>query len=267
MNRSPRRIFSGVSGTAGLFSLLLLGYFVPTLDQSAHASSSAPLRLLVLADPSNSVVGSIMKTYMIYSTDMDWGHPIYFPTITSSGGGTSLAQIDTLLHNFPYVNRIAVINYDFEHWNRTPASEQANPVISVNTAASMAHQAGKKFMFVPDGRYLLDLNNGVPWYKQYNWKSIDYVNMQTGEMGKDIPSLVANVQNVAAYIRSQNPSTVIFAQLFFTRDTPQTLIQKTNDLSGILDGITYYYIGSQTACPNCTPANLQTVLHNLRPTL
>ena len=271
------RIFNAPFSVQGKAALLVLLVVFPIfsstfiLEEQKSFAASAPMRLMVLASPSDPVIGPILQSFMKYPTDMDWGHARYFPTLTAVTGGTSLSLVRNAAENAPS-SQAKVIAYDFEHWSLTPVTEQSDPVNSANKAASLVHSLGLKFMFVPDGGYMYDLHNGVPFYKLYNWTNFDYLNLQVqthrfagGGDGTNVASFVANVQNVVSYAKSQHPGIIVFVQLSLRYDSPLTIIQKTQAISNISDGITYHYNIDHMLCANCTPSNLQTVLHSLRP--
>ena len=246
------------------------------------------VRLTIYAPGEFSKVGDIMQKYMIYPTDAlmyQATHADKFGNIVIVDGGYCLVCTNTISGTKSFKQAIidapkhqtTVIGYNMEHWVYTPSSEQADPIGSVKTAAQMAHNAGLKFMFNPDGGFLWnkDAKTGIRYYNEYDWKNIDYLLIQfqskrfAGGLaadGKDIEVFRNNVKTVVDVARSQNPNIVVFEQLSLTFDSPQTVIQKTQAISGIVDGVEYFY-KEGSRCTNCTESNLMAILQALRPGL
>ena len=251
-----------------------------------QADAEEGLRLTIYAPGEFRNVGDIMQKYMVRQTDALMYQPIHadeFGNIVIVDGGYCLTCTNTVpgtkslkqaIVDAPKY-RTSIAAYNMEHWEYTPASEQADPIGSVRTAAQMAHDAGLKFMLNPDGGFLWnkDPKTGIRFYNEYDWENIDYLLIQfqskryAGGLaadGKDIQAFQNNVKTVVDVARSQNPNIVVFEQLSLTFDSPQTIIQKTQAISGIVDGVAYFY-KEGSRCTNCTEANLMTILKALRP--
>lgn len=265
-------------GTTLIF-FLLAG--VGANSQNALATS-APLRLSVYAPGSYGDAETLMQRYMVNPTDMityQVNLVKEFQNITVMDGGPCL----TCTSGKSVKKAIAdagkfgteVIGYDFEHWTDTPATEQANPVGSVDTAAKMTHQAGLKFAFNPDGGYLWNRYNKTEtrYYQMYHWQNVDVLVIMfqgkrfAGGTGTNVTDYENKVQTVVNYVKSKNPNIIVFAQLSFRFDTPQTINQKTQAISDIVDGVIYYYSSDNPDCTYCSISNLKIVLQALRPAL
>jgi hypothetical protein len=255
------------------------------------ASAVTPLSLSVYAPGSYSEVGDVMQRYMVRSNDLLSYQPRheykFVPDIISADGGfcISCATPDAGEKNLKEAIADAqkfdtdVIAYNFEHWTETPATEQSNPVGSMDTAAQLTHAAGLKFMFNPDGGYLWNkAPDGVQYYKKYNWNNAEYLLIQfqsdryaggAGVDGTNVADFKNKVQTVTSYVKSKNPDIKIFVQLSLSFNKPDILIKKTEALESLstVNGVLYFYHENQSSCEYCTRSNLVTVLEALRPAL
>lgn len=184
--------------------------------------------------------------------------------------GTSIAEVTTLAST---PGSWAVVYYDIEHWSQTPSQEQANPVLSIEQAATAVHATGSGFGITPDGQFLglvgnctANLQGGI--IPQIDWSQVDAVDLQVQALADDSKCGVGNVSNFASFVkqavavlRAANPRMLISAQVSLRDSSPITAVKAIQSIEGVVDAVSIGY--PDTDCPNCTPSNLSLLLQSL----
>jgi hypothetical protein len=170
----------------------------------------------------------------------------------------------------------AMLQYDIEHWTQTPASEQADPVGSIEKAATIAHGAGLKFGVSPDMNFMgwkyLGANEGCSFsmsagiVPNIDWTNVDALNLQLERPAnaacspaEDFSQMVTVVTEIVAYVRSENPNAYITAGFSLAEEPPKTIIAAANAVRSSVNGFYVSYPGGGY----CSAANLATTLAGL----
>jgi hypothetical protein len=158
-------------------------------------------------------------------------------------------------------DNVSYIVYDIENWDRTPRLERANPVVAISNGSHIVHAAGFKYGVTPDAPLLLSN------YMKINWTEVDFLGMQLQRFSDNITDYSSHVKTISDYVRSQNPTIEIFAQLSFRFASSGNMIEAIESTKDYVDGYVVAYLpdpdkdSKDDSCiATCTPEDLDNVL-------
>jgi len=131
--------------------------------------------------------------------------------------------------------KIQVILYDFEQWEKTPIAELKDIPSSVNKGSDAIHKAGYKFGIIPDSELLLEN------YKNIDWSRVDFVGLQLQKYTQDPREYSNLAREVSAYAKSMNPSLQVFGQLSFRFGNSTDMIKTIKEANEAVDGFIISY--------------------------
>jgi len=163
---------------------------------------------------------------------------------------TQQAIIDAKANGFSYVG------YDNEKANgalSTPQEELDDPALFTNYLGGLVKSAGLKYVVAPTRPLLQQEYLGV------NWNNADVLIMQL-QGAKSITEYVDIGTTVGNHVRSQNPSTIILAQVNPNHPNQQ------NGMAGIRDELTQLrniIDGVSIICSQCTDSQFNELIDNV----
>jgi hypothetical protein len=128
---------------------------------------------------------------------------------------------------------ISFISYDIEN-KLSPASEMADPVASVRTAAQIIHKAGMLFMVAPSR------NTNLRYASQFA-AFADIYNPQGQALQPNPAQYAAYYDNISSQIRAANPRIKIIAEVSTARGDLQNMEKCFSLVSNVVDGVTVWY--------------------------
>jgi hypothetical protein len=157
-------------------------------------------------------------------------------------------------------HNMSTISYDIEHWERTPESERADPLLSISRGAGIVHEAGFSYGITPDAEMLIDN------YKRINWSEIDFLGMQLQRFSQNIEEYSSLANEVASFAKCKNPNIEIFTQLSFRLTDANDMINIINNVHDIVDGFIIAYdtnTRADSCISGCSPSQLNSVLNRI----
>jgi hypothetical protein len=157
-------------------------------------------------------------------------------------------------------HNLSMIAYDIEHWERTPESERADPLLSISRGAGIVHEAGFRYGITPDAEMLIDN------YRKINWTEIDFLGMQLQRFSQNAEEYSSFAEEIASFARCKNPNIEIFTQLSFRLTEASDMIRIIEGVNNVVDGfiIAYDTNSREDSCiSGCTPDQLNLVLERI----
>ena len=157
-------------------------------------------------------------------------------------------------------HNLSTISYDIEHWERTPESERADPLLSISRGAGIVHEAGFSYGITPDAEMLIDN------YKRINWSEIDFLGMQLQRFSQNIEEYSSLANEIASFVKCKNPNIEIFTQLSFRLTDASDMINIIDDVHDIVDGFIIAYdtnTRADSCISGCSPSQLNSVLNRI----
>ena len=157
-------------------------------------------------------------------------------------------------------HNLSMIVYDIEHWERTPESERADPLLSISRGADSVHEAGFRYGITPDADMLIDN------YRKINWTEIDFLGMQLQRFSQNAEEYSSLAEEIASFARCKNPNIEIFTQLSFRLTDATDMIRIIEGVNDVVDGfiIAYDTNSREDSCiSGCTPDQLNLVLKRI----
>jgi hypothetical protein len=157
-------------------------------------------------------------------------------------------------------HNMSTISYDIEHWERTPESERADPLLSISRGAGIVHEAGFSYGITPDAEMLIDN------YKRINWSEIDFLGMQLQRFSQNIEEYSSLANEVASFAKCKNPNIEIFTQLSFRLTDANDMINIIDNVHDIVDGFIIAYdtnTRADSCISGCSPSQLNSVLNRI----
>ena len=163
----------------------------------------------------------------------------------------------------PLPQRITMILYDPEHWAFTPVAQQQAVGPSVQTAATLAHQAGLELIATPATNLATSRPNGESAATAFLQtgdladaaSSADWVEIQAQGLERNPDQYAAYIGQAVRQIRQVSKSAVIYAGLSTNPSGPQVdLAELSSDVkltSGEVSGYWLNVPAQGTACPRC----------------
>lgn len=150
---------------------------------------------------------------------------------TVKAGFPSWSQAESRLPEL--AGKIAVVSYNPEHWEQTPAEEQANLPDTVQRAQEVAHQYDLQFMVAPDRRFARD-------YLRQIAPAADLIALQGQRIQQDPEAFEAWASALIAIAREANPQVKVFVQVGANRGTAEEMLAAIQTIGGEIDGISIW---------------------------
>jgi hypothetical protein len=157
-------------------------------------------------------------------------------------------------------HNLSTISYDIEHWERTPESERADPLLSISRGARIVHEAGFRYGITPEAEILMDN------YRKINWSEIDFLGMQLQRFSQNIEEYSSLVNEIASFVRCKNPNIEIFTQLSFRFTDANDMINIVDRVHDTVDGFIIAYdtnTRADSCVSGCSPSQLNLVLNRI----
>lgn len=132
------------------------------------------------------------------------------------------------------------IMYDNEGWGITPEEERKWPGRSTNQAADIVHYAGYYFAASPDRRTLIGELEGTDWSKV----ELLVIQVQT-VVGT--PGFKNIVEKTSHEVRSENPDTIILAQVNPLTHSISQIEEAINSVRDKIDGVSIVWKGDDAS--------------------
>ncbi|MDQ4101177.1 MAG: hypothetical protein M3115_03195 [Thermoproteota archaeon] len=155
---------------------------------------------------------------------------------------------------------LSTIVYDIEHWERTPESERADPLLSISKGSSIIHEAGFGYGITPDAEILIDN------YERINWTEIDFLGMQLQKFSQNIPEYSSFAEEIATFAKCKNPNMEIFTQLSFRLTDANDMVRVIESVKDFVDGFIIAYdtnTRADSCISGCDPSELSLVLERI----
>ncbi len=149
------------------------------------------------------------------------------------------------------VGQIDIISYNPEHWDRTPAEEQANLVATVRRASEVAHSYGLPLMVSPDRRFAADHLAEIAPYA-------DYIGLQGQRLQDDPQGFATWARELIAIARAANPAVKIIVQVSSNQGPASEMYAAIETIADQIDGVSIW-TSAQTF------ADLQAFVSMMRP--
>jgi hypothetical protein len=159
--------------------------------------------------------------------------------------------------------RITMILYDPEHWSFTPIAEQSAVGSSTETAAAIAHSAGRRLIVAPAtnlARKKTPGESAANAFLQTNdlekvAHSADWVEIQAQGLERDPERYVTYIKKALRQIRLVNPKTMVYAGLSTNPSGPPVdaaeLVEDVKLTSSAVNGYWLNIPSPGAACPLC----------------
>lgn len=159
--------------------------------------------------------------------------------------------------------RISMILYDPEHWSFTPIAEQSAVGPSTETAAAIAHSAGRGLIVAPATNVAQMKAPGESTanaFLQTNdlekvAHSADWVEIQAQGLERNPERYVAYINDALRQIRLANPNTMVYAGLSTNPSGPPVdaaeLVEDVKLTSSAVNGYWLNIPSPGVACPRC----------------
>ena len=157
-------------------------------------------------------------------------------------------------------HNLSMVAYDIEHWERTPESERADPLLSISRGSDIVHEAGFRYGITPDAEMLIDN------YKKINWTEIDFLGMQLQRFSQNVQEYSSLANEIASFASCKNPNIEIFTQLSFRLTDASDMIRVIESVKDNVDGFIIAYdtnTNADSCISGCSPYQLNLVLDRI----